>query len=990
MTMTIGPNRRAGTCALELWGQNLLGVEELDLRRTSNKSKRDFEAMLERGAAGRPDDPDSQALAEYGHEIVLPSGEALRRRLGAFTITRGSVDGSRSRAVLGWAIPVGRTLFVLYLESARKFDIEGRTPDDGANAFAEAVRGLIRATRPARLHTPLLSRVFRLVDHAVPLMRTLRTYGVRLYAEGQLVPLDSDDAKFMATIQAAMMDKDAAQTVARLEGDRLTIYGRGEWYLGRNMLPFTWDTGWEMVTDPLTGLLVRRDTDKHTVSVTVRGPELLQLMVRLGSTPGVSRGQIAIALGERGVVSRAPMYAWSPRTLDRLNHPRTAIDSLITRQWVSAFRTGWYEDEVEFTSDLRGAYPAAPLRVDDDGRRWLRIKVRMPAPAEGWGISDEEWDAFEQVQFGQSDRPRGRAPSKAGQVRPLLGLCTYVDGDTQRTVLGFESSGYQLCERPSTSARNPDGSARAWGPEATWMATINCRAWHQSLASVLATTGLEVADQLAPLTPVATVSVESADARRARELEQARREVARIEGRIRGIREERQEARGEVSVDEQRTRRRIARLDEDEERADADLDAAHARLDDVERQPAHATPEPEVGHEHAEADYSTLEAVIAALLRFPGTAPRELADAVHRLLGGSLRWQLTRHGTTVTWTGELHLPLRDGSTATRPVRGELPVSKGTSRKSLAKPDSERQKRLPQRSAAPAGNSAEAYARRFLLDGASIRAIEEDRGIARAGGSHSPIYRDLRAWLLDRGVASPDLARAALDLPIVESRRALYRALTGDADPADTFDTFLADLYRNGIPTAGAGDEQARQTSWGVLWCGAPMLAERRVFDALKAQRVPGVPMSAARLADLADIPYTTAGRGRAVGRGTSLLDIVNGGRRRRAGGYSGSALPLFLIKDWTIRDSRPAEHKTVALRPCPHRNCRGHLQPVPVPEVVGMLLCDTCRRLPSNDLVVFPREYLQPWRGGRRHRDTEAGGHTGTVLAPPAARTLAA
>jgi hypothetical protein len=989
MTMKIGPASRAGTCALELWGQGLHGIEDMDLRRTSNKSKRDFESMLNRGAGGRPDDPDSQSLAEYGHEIVLPSGEPLRRELGAFTITRGSVDGTRSRAVLGWAIPVGRTLFVLYLESARAFDIAGRTPDEGANAFAEAVRGLIRATRPARLHTPLLSRVFRLVDHAVPLMRTLRTYGVRLYAEGQPVPLDSDDAKFMATIRAAMMDKDAAQTVARLEGDRLTIYGRGEWYPGRNLLPFTWDTCWELVEDPLTGVLTRRDTDKHTLSVTERGPELLRLLVRLGSTPGVSRDEIAIALGREGVVSRAAIYARNPRTLDRLNRPRSAIDSLVTRQWVSAYRTGWYEAEVEFTSDLRSAYPAAPLRVDANGRRWLEVKVRMPAPEGGWGISDDEWEAFERVQFGAADRPRGRAASKAGQVRPLLGLCMYTDGDKQRTVLGFESSGYQLCERPNTLARNPDGSARGWGAEATWTATINCKAWHTSLASVLAATGLELADQLVPLTPIVPEPVSSAVDQRGVALQQALKEVERVEGRIRGIREERQEARGDLGIDEQRKRRLIVRLDEDEQRADADLDAARSRVADLKRQPANPAPPPDTRDELAEADFSTLETVIAALLRFSGTAPHVLADAVQRLLGDSLRWQLTNQGTTMTWSGELHLPLRDGSTATRPIRGEVPVSRGTSRKSLVKPGSDRQKRLPQRSNAPTGSSAEAYARRFFLDGASIRDIEKDRDIVPAGGSASPVYRDLRAWLLDHGIASPDLARAALDLPILRSRRALFRALVGDSGPADPFDAFVADVYRNGIPVASDG-ELARQTSWGVLWCGASMLAERRVFDILKAQPVPGVPMSAAQLADLADVPYTTSGRDRAVGRGVSLLDVVNGGRRRRADGYSDPVLPLFLIKDWITRDSRPAEQKTVALRPCLHRNCRGHLQPVPVPEVPGMLLCDACRRLPGNELVVFPREYLAPWSGGRRHRNGESGSHTGTVLVPPETKAPAA
>ncbi len=54
------------------------------------------------------------------------------------------------------------------------------------------------------MSTPLLTRVFRSIDHAVPVMRTLRTYQAHLIAEGKTVPLDSDDDWLIATIQAAI------------------------------------------------------------------------------------------------------------------------------------------------------------------------------------------------------------------------------------------------------------------------------------------------------------------------------------------------------------------------------------------------------------------------------------------------------------------------------------------------------------------------------------------------------------------------------------------------------------------------------------------------------------------------------------------------------------------------------------------------------------------------------------------------------------------
>jgi hypothetical protein len=393
-----------------------------------------------------------------------------------------------------------------------------------------------------------------------------------------------------------------------------------------------------------------------------------------------------------------------------------------------------------------------------------------------------------------------------------------------------------------------------------------------------------------------------------------------------------------------------------------------------------------------DADFSSLELVIAALLRHRGTAPAALATLIKTLLGDTLRWQLADRGTTVSWQATVRLPLRDGSTATHPIAGQASTSTGTSRSQLSLPGSERQKRLPRRSAEVEVPLTDRYAQRYFLDGHTLVDIADSRAIKAERGSAGPVYRALRDWLLDHGVASEELARAALDLPILAARQAPYTALTGDGThPLTPFQSHLRDVYRDGIPTTGADGQLARQTSWGVLWCAAPMLAERRVTEVLLDQPVPGAMMNAALVADLADIPYTTSGPHREVGQGVSLVDMTNGGRRRRARGETRPALPLFLAKDWAARDSRPGSAKKVGLRRCAHRACNGFLLPVPVPEVAGMLLCNVCRRLPGNDRVVFPQDYLLPWTGERR-RDRDDGVQVGSVLAPndPAERTTVA
>ena len=87
--------------------------------RTSNESRVQFEAMFQAGVSLLPDDPDVQVLAGEGPSIVMPEGAQRRADLGAMELRRGSVPGGWGTKLLGWLIPIGRTLFVLYLDTAR-------------------------------------------------------------------------------------------------------------------------------------------------------------------------------------------------------------------------------------------------------------------------------------------------------------------------------------------------------------------------------------------------------------------------------------------------------------------------------------------------------------------------------------------------------------------------------------------------------------------------------------------------------------------------------------------------------------------------------------------------------------------------------------------------------------------------------------------------------------------------------------------------------
>lgn len=168
------PSTYASVADLTVWMKRQPPVCQVIVIRTSASDKGGFGPMFKAGIAMLPDHPDVQALGAIGAGIVTDAGAPERARLGAYELRRGSVPGGKGHALLGYALVIGSTLFILYLQTARCADIPGATRDQTRNAFTEALCILLRHFRPSTCYTPLVNRVFRNMDFAQQVLRTDR------------------------------------------------------------------------------------------------------------------------------------------------------------------------------------------------------------------------------------------------------------------------------------------------------------------------------------------------------------------------------------------------------------------------------------------------------------------------------------------------------------------------------------------------------------------------------------------------------------------------------------------------------------------------------------------------------------------------------------------------------------------------------------------------------------------------------------------------
>lgn len=985
-TMTVArktPTRRRPTLSdvmpLTEWLAPYVGqVDNVCCIRTSDSSAKNFASMFDLGTRMRPDDPDFGQLREIGVELVQRDGEDLRKQWNVFELRRGSVPGGHGRALLGYCVVLGRTLFILYLATARKSDIPGPTPDQTRNAFTEALLTVLRALRPAVLYTPLVSRVFRNMDFAHQVMRTLRELRVRLHAEGQDVALDGDEG-ITGLLKSWFSAREADAIVQRLDSIEKNIYVDGDWYLGEALLPFTWRFKSRVEIDRLTGESRRVVESKHDLEVVPGSADVLTWFIREGAKRDVTNHQLGVGLGERGVRSRAPKHAPDYPPLNQLREPASGASSLMAEKWRTAWRTGIYRRSIKLKADLRPTLPELADKISEienvDGSigLYLDVETHMPAPDGGWGLTEKEWEDFEAIRFEATPQRIGRAASKGGTRRPLASLCSYLDQDAYWE-LSCRTSGanYHLLRVPRQQALDVEGRVLVVPKDWPATASLVCGDLHVSIGQAIAEAVNSLGDRATPLRRgPAREPVRNAEELRAEQIAAAQAAVLKATNRLRGIRKHAQELDGDEAVlDDERDARR-AELKEDESDARADLATAKATLTKAESEPVQ---EDVVSARvvRMEADIADLRVAAAALIRTDYTAPVELNEVLARVLRDLRIWTIAR-GTAVMWTARLLVPLNDGTEAEVNLEAAKPIASVLSSRSTSAG-------RPANAASP-----DVLAGLFFDDGLSMWEIGDLRGIDGSGYRKSSLAKTLRQWLHGHQVTHEGRALAALDMPPA-LRRLLYNSLTARPGHDPALEDSLGQTYKSDLP-------------WGSLWCiGDHHQAARRVIAVLQEadQLFTGLP--AHEIAARANLRYRT------------VVALTRSDRTHGADDRASERSPV-LGKNYgpgsSARDAR-----LITARPCPHDDCLalvagpgpGVLVPIWVPEtstphaqedddLVG-LICSTCRRLPNNPTLVFPVELVQPWVGGRRRklvvdgRETYQGSHLDAVPVPVVATAI--
>lgn len=780
------PRRYAGVKDMAAWARSQLGIEQVVVVRTSDKSKAGFEAMFKAGVAMLPDDPDVQDLAALGPKIVTDDGAADRERLGAYEIRRGSVPGGVGYALLGYAFRIGRTLFVLYLETARCADIPGPTPDQTRNAFTEALIMLLRDLRPRVCFTPMISRVFRNTAFAGQLLRTLQSLRIRLVAGGEEVALTGAEGQLTALLKAWFSAQEADGVVSRLGDVELGMYLEGAWYLGQDVLPFTWRVPARVELNALTGEPIRVVDDKHQIEAVPAAALVLREFLDGAALSTRTRHELGTALGRAGVISRAPRHAGKNVRLDSRPHSNLAASAartLLQERWLDAWQHGTYRRVIRLKSDPSKTMPALRDRlVDIDGQLCIEIETPMPAPEGGWGISDATFEAVRERLRADAERTASTRASRSGQQKPLNGLADWIDADRQHWALTSiqHGSAYELRTRPAAQSDDRASRAAAWTIKDRWVATIDPAALHQSVGSamVAAVAGLE--DQTVPLS-LSQPPAEHPRDRAAEDLEQARTALCNAEARIKALKDERRalsgRAHGTLTADEQEL---LDELPADEAEARQARREAAALVETLSAAASAALRVVDVPpDETASADVGTVELLAAALIRTDYRAPDSLNRLLHRVLR-DLRVQQVAHGTAVTWTATLVVPLTDNREASLELSSAAPIPSRRRTSTRSKQPTE-----------TAQNPA-SLARLYLDDALSMPEIGRLRAIRGDGSHDSTLFRHVAGALTGLGVA-PGLVNAAIDMPAV-LRPELYRAFTLPEHQLDPWQRHLRATY----------------------------------------------------------------------------------------------------------------------------------------------------------------------------------------------------
>ena len=361
-------------------------------------------------------------------------------------------------------------------------------------------------------------------------------------------------------------------------------------------------------------------------------------------------------------------------------------------------------------------------------------------------------------------------------------------------------------EVPREIALTEDGQVKVVPKDWPTAATVNCSPIHSSVGHQIAEAVIGLGDRVGPLVLRAAEPPVDAGAKRAEELANAESEVTRIENRLRGIREDRHEVKGDETLDAEEKEELLDELKEDEKKARGELKVASARVEAHHTTAVEEKVAPKV--RSTEANIHDLLVVAAALIRTDYVAPAELNEVLHRVIRDFGMWPVSR-GTAVMWSAKLLAPLRDGADLEVEIQSEKPLPSG-------KRHGPRDGDNHARAADP-----KILAGLFFEDGKTMKAIGELRRIDGSGYARSWLFQHLRGALGAHGVPMRT-QNGALDIPSPVIRRAMYRGLTAAAE-LTPYEQVMGHTYTS-------------TEHWGAVWCqGDDQQMARRVLNLLQSE-----------------------------------------------------------------------------------------------------------------------------------------------------------
>ena len=413
---------------------------------------------------------------------------------------------------VGWAMHIGRTVFLIVMHSAMEDDIPGAHLDDGKNAFTELLLMLIRTRHGASMHLAFGTRLGRVIRNRDALVRAMRAYGWQLLLGGQQVQLDDILGRSMEAGVDEVHSRTFHQATGKGELDDLVknLYPRGP-----QGLPFTHRFRQVTVSDGHRTWVEK--VAKAVEAVPEAAPVLQELATLVAQ--GASWETVGKRAAKLGVPARhaKDIKSDTGRTLEDLRWPASSVKRLfvINHELFSAGR-----HRVAWHGKLQGSaaygehgtppnvYTLAQLQAMTARQRrkaekgYFEVVLNwdvpmLPGPRGEdcpWGVPTSTWDAIAQRLETESktSRPRGAAAQHRDK-KPLVGSPPWVEGDQQAAILGRRPGHYELAYRPSVGGlawnQARDAAVAVWRSED----------WHGQIAAELTRLAEELGDRAAVL-----------------------------------------------------------------------------------------------------------------------------------------------------------------------------------------------------------------------------------------------------------------------------------------------------------------------------------------------------------------------------------------------------------------------------------------------------------------------------------------------------------